>query len=124
MVVGTVVLYALVVVVSLLLICLILLQPSKGGGMGSAFGGVGESFLGAHAGSHLTKATVILTSVFFLLALILATLLGHGGNSSELNDLDDRLRKVEAAAPAAGLSGAAETPDKGVTPAPAAEEKK
>ena len=124
MVVGTVVLYALVVVVSLLLICLILLQPSKGGGMGAAFGGVGESVLGAHAGSHLTKATVILTSVFFLLALILATLLGHGGNSSELNDLDDSLRKVEAAAPAAGLSGAAETPDKGVTPAPAAEEKK
>ena len=124
MVVGTVVLYALVVVVSLLLICLILLQPSKGGGMGAAFGGVGESFLGAHAGRHLTKETVILTSVFFLLALILATLLGHGGNSSELNDLDDSLRKVEAAAPAAGLSGAAETPDKGVTPAPAAEEKK
>ena len=113
MVVGTVVLYALVVVVSLLLICLILLQPSKGGGMGSACGGVGHSFLGAPAGSHLTKS-----------ALILATLLGHGGNSSELNDLDDSLRKVEAAAPAAGLSGAAETPEKGVTSAPAAEEKK
>ena len=39
-------------------------------------------------------------------------------------DLDDSLRKVEAAAPAAGLSGAAETPEKGVTSAPAAEEKK
>ena len=36
-------LYALVVVVSLLLIGLILIQPSKSGGMGAAFGGIGES---------------------------------------------------------------------------------
>ena len=39
----TVFLYALVVVVSLLLIGIILIQPSKSGGMGAAFGGVGDS---------------------------------------------------------------------------------
>ena len=58
-----VVLYVLVVVSALLLIGLILIQPSKGGGMGAAFGGVGETVLGAHAGSHLTKATVVLTNL-------------------------------------------------------------
>lgn len=36
-------LYALVVIISVLLIGIILIQPSKSGGMGAAFGGVGES---------------------------------------------------------------------------------
>ena len=74
----TVLLYALVVVVALLLIGIILVQPSKSGGMGAAFGGVGESVFGAQAGSHLTKATVIMTAVFFLVTLVLASLIEHG----------------------------------------------
>ena len=41
----TVSLYALVVVVALLLIGIILIQPSKSGGLGATFGGVGESLL-------------------------------------------------------------------------------
>ena len=60
------VLYALVIVVALLLAVLILIQPSKSGGFGSVFGGVGESVFGARAGSHLTKATVVLTVIFFV----------------------------------------------------------
>ena len=71
-------LYALVVVISLLLIGLILVQPSKSGGMGAAFGGVGESVFGGKAGSHLTKATVWMTALFFVLCLALAVLIGHG----------------------------------------------
>ncbi|MBO5766655.1 MAG: preprotein translocase subunit SecG [Lentisphaeria bacterium] len=71
-------LYALVVVVSLLLIGLILIQPAKSGGMGAAFGGVGESVFGGKAGSHLTKATVWMTALFFVLCLALAVLIGHG----------------------------------------------
>ena len=71
-------LYALVVVVSLLLIGLILIQPSKSGGMGAAFGGIGESMFGGKAGSHLTKATVWLTAIFMVLSLVLAVLIGHG----------------------------------------------
>ena len=70
--------YVLVVLISLLLIGLILIQPAKSGGMGAAFGGVGESVLGGKAGSHLTKATVWMTAVFFVLALLLAVLIGHG----------------------------------------------
>lgn len=74
----TVSLYALVVVVALLLIGIILIQPSKSGGLGATFGGVGESVFGAQAGSHLTRATVVMTAVFFLITLLLATLIGHG----------------------------------------------
>lgn len=78
-----------VVIVSLLLICLVLVQPSKSGGMGAAFGGIGQSVFGAQMGSHLTKLTVILTSVFFVLALGLAFLIGHRA------DVNERQREVE-----------------------------
>lgn len=71
-------LYALVALVSLLLIGLILIQPSKSGGMGAAFGGIGESVFGGKAGSHLTKATVWMTAIFLVLTLVLAVLIGHG----------------------------------------------
>ena len=98
----TVILYALVVVTGLLLIGLILIQPSKGGGMGSAFGGVGETVLGAHAGSHLTKATVWMTSLFFIIALVLATLIGHGyRGKDELAAISADVKKAEAVKPAA-----------------------
>ena len=70
--------YALVALVSLLLIGLILIQPSKSGGMGAAFGGIGESVFGGKAGSHLTKATVWMTAIFLVLTLVLAVLIGHG----------------------------------------------
>lgn len=98
----TVILYALVVVTGLLLIGLILIQPSKGGGMGSAFGGVGETVLGAHAGSHLTKATVWMTSLFFIIALVLATLIGHGyRGKDELSAISADVKKAEAVSSAA-----------------------
>jgi len=71
-------LYALVVVLSLLLIGRVLIQPAKSGGMGAAFGGIGESVFGGKAGSHLTKATVVMTALFFVLTLALAALIGHG----------------------------------------------
>lgn len=54
---------------SFLLICVILIQKSKGGGLsGAAFGGgsgMGESLFGARAGNVLTRITIVL-SIFFL----------------------------------------------------------
>ena len=98
-------LYALVVVVSLLLIGLILIQPSKSGGMGAAFGGIGESMFGGKAGSHLTKATVWLTAIFMVLALVLAILIGHGARMESSNSgVEKELAAVKVekkAAPAA-----------------------
>ena len=92
------ILYALVIVVALLLAVLILIQPSKGGGMGSAFGGVGESVFGGQAGSHLTKATVWLTAIFFVIALTLATLIGHGyRGKDDLSAINAEVSKAGAA---------------------------
>lgn len=97
-------LYALVVVVALLLIGLILIQPAKSGGMGAAFGGVGESVFGGKAGSHLTKATVWMTALFFVLCLALAVLIGHGfkvgGKESALErELKTEVKSEKVAAP-------------------------
>lgn len=72
-----VIVYALIVLISVILVVLILIQPSKGGGFGSAFGGVGENVFGAHAMEHLSKLTVWLISIFFVLALLLTVLSAH-----------------------------------------------
>ncbi|MDD5726982.1 MAG: preprotein translocase subunit SecG [Victivallales bacterium] len=102
----TVVLYTLVIIVALLLIGLVLIQQSKGGGFGGAFGGIGESVFGAHAGSHLTKLTVILTTSFFILTLLLAVIVGH------------RSRKTSVAESNAGIvAKAADTANKKALPA-------
>ena len=96
------VLYALVIVVALLLTILILIQPSKSGGFGSSFGGVGESVFGARAGSHLTKATVVMTVIFFVLALALAALIGHNRTRSKVVEFGKNNSKQTAPANPAG----------------------
>ncbi len=59
----------------LMLIGLVLLQRSKGEGLGLAFGAAaGESLFGARAGNVLSKATVILGVVFMASTLILGVL--------------------------------------------------
>ena len=100
-------LYTMVVVISLLLIGIVLIQPAKSGGMGAAFGGIGESVFGAKAGSHLTKATVVMTTLFFVLTLTLAALVGRlqyksgsgpsaaSGVQKALKDLDEPAKSAE-----------------------------
>lgn len=68
---------------SLALIGLILLQKSKDGGLGMAFGaGGGDSLFGARAGNVLTKATVGIGIAFLVNTLILGMLFaGSAGNS-------------------------------------------
>ena len=86
------VLYTVVVIVALLLIGLILIQQSKSGGFGSTFGGVGESVFGAQAINHLSKLTVILTTVFFILTLLLAALSGQRAEDNRsLKAIDHQL---------------------------------
>jgi preprotein translocase subunit SecG len=98
----TVLLYVMISVVALLLIALILIQPSKSGGMGAAFGGIGESVFGGKAGSHLTKATVVMTVIFFVLALALAALIGHNRTRSKVVEFGKNNSKQTAPANPAG----------------------
>ena len=108
----TILCYTLIVVVALLLIGLIMIQPSKSGGMGAAFGGIGEAF-GGKAGSHLTKTTVIMTAIFFIVALALAAFIGHGGGKKEASDeFSKALTAQEAAAPSEAKADAAKSENK------------
>ena len=100
-----IILYALVVLIAVLLTCLILIQPSKSGGLGASFGGVGESVFGAHASSHLTKLTVIMITVFFVVVLALAVISGHANKEPksilQLESASTAPAKKEKAVPAA-----------------------
>jgi len=104
----TTVLYVLVAIVSFALIGLILIQPSKGGGFGASFGGVvGESVFGAYAGSHLTKLTVILTTVLFVLTLFLAALVGRS-RKTMMEDLPPGAPAAVQSVGNAGMDAAAD----------------
>ena len=95
------ILNTLVVLLAILLIALILVQPSKsGGGFGSAFGGLGESVFGEQAMSHLSKLTVWCISIFFILTLASAIVAGHihTGDSSVV--AGESSLALDAAAPA------------------------
>ncbi|MCE5327367.1 MAG: preprotein translocase subunit SecG [Planctomycetaceae bacterium] len=60
----------LFILVCVLLIIVVLLQKGRGGGLGSAFGGLGSSAFGTRVGDVLTWVTIILTAVFLLLAVL------------------------------------------------------
>lgn len=94
---------------SVLLIGLILLQKSKGGGLGVAFGGGGEgSMFGSRTGNVLTKATIVLGLIFLLNTLVLGILFTRASAVGP-SDIDRELMKetsqeqrrpTESAAPA------------------------
>jgi len=68
--VATYVLLILFLLCSVLLILLILIQKGRGAGLAGAFGGGGgQSAFGTKTADVLTKATAVLTAIFFLLAL-------------------------------------------------------
>lgn len=86
-----------------LLVIVILLQQSKGDGMGSAFGGGGgsQSVLGARGAANvLTKVTTALAIVFMMTSLTLAYFSSQTATDSLLQE--------EALAPAATESMAPE----------------
>lgn len=117
------VLYTAVVLIAILLIGLVLVQPAKSGGFGSAFGGVGESMFGAQAMSQLSKVTVWLLSFFFILTLLLAVITGHKGSVDSKNSLllsreSAAGKKVEQKAVPAQKSAAAKKAEQKAAPAP------
>ena len=68
---------------SLALIGLVLLQKSKDGGLGAAFGaGGGDSLFGARAGNVLTRATIWIGVIFLANTLLLGILFAGSANSS------------------------------------------
>jgi len=77
------------VIVCLLMTLLILMQRPKQEGLGAAFGGgVTDQVFGARTTNVLQRGTVYLGSLFFILALALAILIGHQNKQAKL--LEDK----------------------------------
>ena len=99
------------VIVCLLMTLLILMQRPKQEGLGAAFGGgVTDQVFGARTTNVLQKGTVYCGTLFFVLALLLAILIGHRNKQSDL------LNGKEPVPAEAGAQGEGE--GEGETPAP------
>lgn len=65
----------LLVLISLFLICLVLIQRGKGGGLAGAFGGAGgSSAFGTKAGDIFTRITMITAGIWIGLSMLLVVL--------------------------------------------------
>jgi preprotein translocase subunit SecG len=73
------------VIVCLLMTLLVLMQRPKQEGLGAAFGGgVTDQVFGARTTNVLQRGTVYLASLFFLLSLALAVLIGHQNKKTSM----------------------------------------
>jgi preprotein translocase subunit SecG len=89
------------VIVCLLMTLLILMQRPKQEGLGAAFGGgVTDQVFGARTTNVLQRGTVYLGSLFFLLSLTLAVLIGHQNKKTSILKPKTPAAKVEEAKPA------------------------
>ena len=77
-------------IISLVLIGFIMIQQGKGADMGASFGaGASNTVFGSSgSGNFLTRTTVIIAIVFFILSLVLGNLSsGNGDTESQFEDL-------------------------------------
>jgi preprotein translocase subunit SecG len=89
-------------IVCLLMTLIILMQRPKQEGLGAAFGGgMTDQMFGARTTDVLQKGTVYLGSLFFLLSLTLAVLIGQKNKTASTVTKADLAPKVQVAPPAA-----------------------
>lgn len=109
-----VVIIVLTVIVAILLIGIVLIQKSKGGGLSSQFGGAGAVMGVRQTNSFLEKATWTLVSCLVILSILSAFTMPKMSDASQL-----RTQPTAAPTTAPAPAGQFDTP--AATPAPAAE---
>jgi preprotein translocase subunit SecG len=130
------ILNALIVVVCVFMICLILIQRGKGGGLAGAFGGVGgSSAFGTKSGDVFTKVTMVVAIIWVVLSMLLVVLYNqkpesafNDGTTTPVTTVPKKKAPTDKsklpAAPNDSSSPAkdkADTPADAKTPAPAAD---
>lgn len=91
------VLNVLIVICSLFLVCIVLIQRGRGGGLAGAFGGLGgSSAFGTKAGDVFTKVTVVAAIIWFLLAMALV-IVNNRGQTSAFDDAAGSMTTREVA---------------------------
>ncbi|HEY8991158.1 MAG TPA: preprotein translocase subunit SecG [Luteolibacter sp.] len=92
-------------IVCLLMVLLILMQRPKQEGLGATFGtNVTDQVFGARTTNVLQKGTVYLGSLFFVLSLVLAILIGHRNKNTSLITREAKAAAVAPAAPEKSLA--------------------
>ena len=98
----------LIILTSIFLICLVLIQRGKGGGLAGAFGGVGgSSAFGTKAGDTFTRITVITAAVWMLMAMLLVVMTGRRNASTWANEPASSISKELGSSRGKGKAGAA-----------------
>ncbi len=93
------------VIVCLLMTLVILMQRPKQEGLGAAFGGgVTDQVFGARTTNVLQRGTVYLGSLFFILSLALAVLIGQKNKTASVITEADKAPKVVEVKPAAEVT--------------------
>jgi preprotein translocase subunit SecG len=107
------ILNTLAVLICLFMICLILIQRGKGGGLAGAFGGVGgSSAFGTKAGDVFTRVTMIAAAIWIVLSMLLVVAYNRPRKSA----FDDgRGAEVSKEVSPKKTPGKAPTTDAGVT---------
>jgi len=107
---------AIEILVSILLVVVILMQNSKGGGLAGSFGGsnFGTVFGVRRTSDFLTRATTILATVFIVLALLINFffLPGKGASSKESVIQSGQVSVPPAQLPPQSQSAPATSPSK------------
>ena len=79
------------IIISLMMIGVILLQRSKGQGVGAVFGGgAADAIFGAQVGNVLTKVTIVLAIIF----MVNTTFLAWIGSQDRGNSISDEIEKT------------------------------
>jgi preprotein translocase subunit SecG len=73
---------AIHVIVSLVLICVILLQAGRGGGLSESFGGSStQTLFGTKTSVFLMRATAVAAVIYIITCLVLGVMTAHRGRS-------------------------------------------
>jgi len=105
--------------ICLALICVVLVQSGKGGGLaGGAFGGSAQTVFGGRgATDFFTKATMALGGAFFLTSLVLA-LMSSGNLGGPRSLIQGEAQRGAGTAPAQAPTQQGQQPVAPTTPAP------
>jgi preprotein translocase subunit SecG len=105
------------------LVCVVLIQSGKGGGLaGGAFGGSAQTVFGGRgATDFITRATMVLGAAFFVTSLALA-LMSSGTTRGHRSLMQEEARRATGSAPAQlpAQPGATNPAPAGSAPAPGA----
>jgi preprotein translocase subunit SecG len=109
------ILNSVISLLSLFLICIILIQRGKGGGLAGAFGGVGgSSAFGTKAGDFFTRLTIGIAAGWIVLAMLLVILTNSMRDSAY--DLDPATSIAKEFAPKAKDKSATADDKSGAVP--------